>query len=180
MSWASRVGYRYTVHGDAIKEYCADLDTHLRNLIENCVWLVPELAAKFERYSPPIVDALSVGCLMIPRHTTVAYWAQELGLLGRRDLEELFASHKLPKPKIVLDWLRLLRVVEYAAAEDEATRDDLARAFGYASGKYLGRRARQLTGKPLGKLLKMGAKGTLALLPTSECGLQQPGPSTGD
>jgi hypothetical protein len=59
MVWASRVGYRYTVHGGALKEYCADLDTHLKNLTQNRIWLVPELAAKFECYSPQIVDALS-------------------------------------------------------------------------------------------------------------------------
>lgn len=179
MSWASRVGYRYTVHGDALKEYCADLDTHLRNLIENCVWLVPELAAKFECHSPPIVDALAEACLMIPRHTTVDYWARELGLPGRRNLEELFACHDLPKPKIVLDWLRLLRAVEHGVAEREATRGELAKAFGYASGKYLGRRAQQLTGQPLCKLLEMGAKGTLRLLATNERGPQRPGPTRG-
>jgi hypothetical protein len=92
----------------------------------------------------------------------------------------LFASHKLPKPKIVLDWLRLLRVIEHGVEEPDLTRDELARAFGYGSGKYLGRKARQLTGQPLGKLLKMGGKGTLALLSASECGPQQSGARRGD
>ncbi len=119
-------------------------------------------------YSPPVVDALSVACLMIPRHSSVEYWAGELGLPGRRDLEELFGWHNLPKPKLVLDWLHLLRVVEHGAAEDLATRDQLASAFGYGSGRYLGRKARRLTGQPLGKLLETGAKGTLQSLITSE------------
>jgi hypothetical protein len=174
------MGYRYTVHGDTLKDYCGDLETHLARLIENRVWIVHELAAKFERYAPQIVDALSVGCLMIPRHSTVECWASELGLPGRRDLEELFTCHNLPKPNIILGWLRLLRVVEHGVAEQDATRDELARAFGYGSGKYLRRRARQLTGRSLGELLKMGAKGALGLLTASECGLERPGPARGE
>jgi len=163
VSSASHMGFRYTFHGDALKEYCEGLESQLTKLIESRVWLVPEVAALLDCYSPPVVDALSAACLMIPRHNSVEYWSRELGLFGRRELEELFACHNLPKPKLVLDWFHLLRVVDHGVEEQNPTRDELARAFGYGSGKYLGRRARQLTGQSLGELLKLGSKGTLAL-----------------
>jgi hypothetical protein len=164
-SWAGRVGYRYVLHGDALVECRADLETCMLDIIEKYLWLVPEVARALGCHSLSFVEALHAACLMIPDHRTVDHWARErLGLTGRRATEELFAGLKLPEPKAVLDWLRVSKVVAYAAAEGVVTLDRLAPVFGCQSGRYLGLRLRYLTGRSLEQLVGMSAQDLLRLL----------------
>jgi hypothetical protein len=165
ISWARRMGYRRILQGSSIEQYCDDLQAKLGQVIDNRAWLVPEVARAVACFEPVVVEAISVAITLLPKHTTVTCWAKELDLERRQELEGIFAHHGLPGPKTILDWLRLLRVVEYAdGLKRRPTRDDLARRFGYSDGRHLGRRAKELSGHPLGQLLNGGLEGSLQAL----------------
>ena len=162
--WLQRLGYRHLVHGDRPDEYRDDLEALLGLITGRRAWIVSEIASVLDCFEPEILEALSVAITLIPEHTTVEYWTRELGLRRRQRLWELFARHELPGPKRVLEWLRLARVVDHAATRSRVSRDDLARTFRYSSGNYLGRRAKQLAGQPLGQLVAGGVTWLLAQL----------------
>lgn len=164
-SWAARMGYCYTLQGDALAEYRADLQRHLVEIIGEYTWLVPEITHALDCGSLWFVRALHAACLMIPDHTSVEHWATEgLGLKGRRSIEELFVGEKLPGPKVVLDWLRVSKVVAFAAAEGVVKPGKLAPVFGCRSGRYLGLRIRSLTDRSLEEVLNMSIQEVLRLL----------------
>lgn len=155
-AWLRGLGYRHLLYGDRPEEYCDQLEAKLRLITDRRAWIVSEIAKELDCFEPDVLDALSVAITLIPEHTTVEYWTRELGMRRRQRLWELFARYGLPGPKRVLEWLRLARVVDYAATPSRVSRDDLARTFRYSSGNYLGRRAKQLAGQPLGQVLSGG------------------------
>lgn len=142
-----------------------DLRSELHRIVESRTWLVPRVLETLGCYDQRVSAALSSALDMIPEGITVDHWIQDLDLRRRQDLAALFAAKGLPRPKIILDWLRLLRVVEYARyTSGRVTRDKLAYRFRYPSGDYLGKRAHQLTSAPLGDLIDRGVNHTLDLL----------------
>lgn len=150
-------------HGTA--EAWERVEPRLAELIARPVWIVPALADALEVRDPRVVEALSVAVLRQPEKLSIPRWAGAAGLVGYRDLEGLFSRRGLPPPKRVLEWVRLISVVEHGrTAAGTWTRERLARRFGYSSADYLGRRAKALSGRSLGRLLTAGPRETLRLL----------------
>jgi hypothetical protein len=134
-------------------------------ILKKKAWLVPQIAGALDCYDLPVVEVLEAALNILPAHTTVNAWVRELGLPRRQTLESLLAERGLPRPKEILEWLRLARVIEFShACCARPTRNQLAEEFQYATGDYLGRRAKKLTGRTLGTLLGTGVGGTLEIM----------------
>ena len=164
--YAAKLGYNHVLYG-IVAEFCEGLEEVMRRIIEKRAWVVPEVARVLKCYDHEIVRCLDVGLDLAPRHT-VESWATELGLQRRQDLASIFSGRSLPPPKLVLEWLRLVLLVEKATnSPHEQTHDELARAFGYASGDYLRKHARRISAHSLSDLIKSGVQGTLGIM--AEC-----------
>lgn len=151
-------GWRHVVVTGTRRSYWREHCSILTRIVESGANLVPQIA-QFLGWGcdPPVVEALAVALELIPEKRTVQAWASELGLRNRQQLDELLSRRDLPSPKAILDRLRLARAIEFATRlERPPTRDELAAQFGYSNGDYLGKRARELTGLPLGQLVERG------------------------
>ncbi len=138
--------------------------SELQVIVVSDARLVPQIA-KYLGWGcdPPVIQALAIALQLMPERRTVRAWATELGFTSRQQLEDLLGRRGLPNPKVILDRLRLARVVDYAArSRGSLTRDQLARLFHYPSGGYLGKRAKDLTGLPLGRLVETGVSQVFA------------------
>ncbi len=164
-SWLNSLRYRRVLLTGTRRAYWRELRSSLQAILDSRAKLVPEVAKVLDCYDPAVIEALSVALLLIPERRTVNSWAMELGFRSRQQLEALFADRALPSPKTIFDWLRLVRVVEFAGGSGrQQTRDELARVFRYPSGDYLGKRCKELTGLPLRRLVNGGVEGTLRIL----------------
>ena len=154
--------FRSVLWQDGTDEAWAELEARVAEAARSPLWLVPALAEALGVSDPRIVEGLAAAVARQPERLTIPEWSRAVGLIGYRDFERLLSSHGLPPPRRLLQWLRLLCVVDHAAAQHGSpTRERLARRFGYASGSYLGRRAKGLTGRPLGELVQAGPQETL-------------------
>ncbi len=150
------VGYRNFVYTASDAPDFAEFQSQARRLLEERCWLVPLAARALGCSHPAVVEALSLAVVIAPEAQTVDRWAREMGLRSRRPLEELFAACHVRNPARVFQWLRLARVVDFAAHQPKRpTRDELATRFGFGSGDYLGKRAKAITGRALGPLLSL-------------------------
>jgi hypothetical protein len=133
--------------------------------VESRVSLVPQVARVLACRDLAVIEVLEAAFRILPTRTTVDAWRRELGLSGRQTLASFLAKRDLPPPKELFEWLRLACVVDLAQrSHEKPTRDLLAEKFRYANGDYLGRRAKELTGEPLGTLLAVGLDGVLAIM----------------
>jgi len=138
--------------------YIRALQAMLDRVVNSDAWIASCAARWLACREPAIIRTLSVGVEMISSHRTVTRWARSVGLKRRQDLESVFVTHALPHPKLVLERMRLARVVHMAeTTRPRPSRAELATQFGYSSGDYLGKRARAITGQSLGQLVRLGA-----------------------
>jgi hypothetical protein len=155
------VGYRRFLHTSRHESYFEEMEATVRSVIDERSWLVPRAARAVGCTDAAVVEALALAVIIAPEATTVERWAREHGLSSARGLETLFRKCRVCNPAAVYQWLRLARVVDFAERPAKRpTRDELARAFGYGSGDYLGRRAKAVTDQPLGKLVSLGSRGS--------------------
>ncbi len=141
---------------DAVRD---DVDAVLRG----DGWLLPLAAQALSCHEPAVLRALMRLLEPMPGARTVTRWANTLQL-RRQDLGTLFAVHGLPSPKAVLDLVRLARVTYASSERPQLSRDELARRFGYSSGDYLGKRAKQLTGCAFGQVVAAGPALPISML----------------
>ncbi len=164
-AWLGSLGYSRLLQPTARVPYWHELQSNLKTVLQSRARIVPLAAEALSCYDPPVIRALSEALLLIPERRTVNAWAIGLGLERRQQLEALFAARHLPRPKEVLEALRLARAVESALRSSHPpSREELARRFRYPSGDYLGKRAKQLTGLSLGQLFTVGVSGVLSCL----------------
>ncbi len=150
------IGYRQFLQPTRPDTYWAEVSSALTRIIASAARLVPLLATTLGASHRRLIDILTSAAYMIPGETTVASWARRVGVSAPQRLNEQFLELQLPSPKLVLDILRLLQVLEYASRSTRRlTRNDLARLFNYSSGDHLGKRARQLAGHTFGELRRM-------------------------
>jgi hypothetical protein len=159
-----RIGYSVVELLPAEDAHWEDLQAQVSRILEGCAWIAPRFARALDCYDRQVVDAY-VGALdILPGRASVELWADRLAM-RRQDLAAMFAEMGLPTPKTMLDWLWLVRLIEFAqAAGQKMKRKDLAGQFGSPSPDYVGRRARELTGVPLGKLLAAGSQRALEIM----------------
>lgn len=152
-----------------------DLLSRLRRRVENHAWIATRFAQAFGCYDRWIVEAFHVALDTLPAGGSMEHWAARLGLRRRQDLAVMFAERGLPRPKALWDWVRLIRLIEFArAAGLKSTREKLAREFGYSSGDYLGRRVRELSGVSLGALLEAGPARAIEIMAERLRGRRRP------
>jgi hypothetical protein len=142
-----------------------EVRSRLNLTVERRVSLVPQVARVLACRDLAVIEVLEAAFRILPTRTTVDAWRRELGLSGRQTLASFLAKRDLPPPKELFEWLRLACVVDFAQRSyEKPTRDLLAEKFRYANGDYLGRRAKELTGEPLGTLLAVGLDRVLAIM----------------
>lgn len=157
--------YRYVLQAAYLDEHWQTLASDLRGRVDACARLVPHIARATSCFELPIVVALWKALGLIPELRSVQRWARQLGMSRREELEGTFAAYRFPPPKTMLEWLRLLRVIDAGQhSERRISRNALARAFRYSSGDYLGRRAKALTGFSLGELLAHGPEWAIRVM----------------
>lgn len=84
---------------------------------------------------------------------TVERWCEKLGV-NRWRLRGMLEDLGLPRPKRTLDLIRLALAVHLGTLGFE-TLEQIASATSFASGDYLGRSCRRLTGRSFGDLVRM-------------------------
>lgn len=116
--------FPFVVWQDGTDEAWKELEARVADATRRPLWLVPALAEALDVRYPRIVEALGAAVLGQPALRLVSDWAWAVSMVGYGDLEHLFSAHRLPPPKRVLDWVRLLCVVDHAAEEGGSpTRD---------------------------------------------------------
>lgn len=134
-------------------QYMSMLGNCLEEILESHLWVVPIFAMAVGVRNPIFIRLISLPLIRRKPLARVRDWAKTARMTAW-ELELLFRRKGWPPPKRTLDALRLCRGVALVATmEQRPTRDVLARRLGFASGDYLGRRARTLTGEPLGDLV---------------------------
>jgi len=141
-----------------------DLQARVQRILDSCAWIAPRLACALDCYDRRVIDALVAALDILPGRASVKVWAERLGM-RRQDLGAVFAEMGLPTPKIMFNWVWLVRLIEFAqGAGRNMTREELVGQFGSPSPEYVGRRARELTGIPLGKLVAAGSQRVLEIM----------------
>ncbi len=136
--------------------YWRGVECALKRMLESATWLAPALAAGSGCFHGTFLRALRTLVLLPAPTVDVRRWAASL-CVGRQQLYQLFDSMNAPRPGAAIAWLKLFRVVDYRSRIRPVTRrSELARRFGYGNGDYLGKRAKLLTGKSLGELVRKG------------------------
>lgn len=159
------LGYRDIVQASADAGSWDDFQARTRNIVQTRMALVPMIAGALDCRDAPIVETLVAAVSNVPGIRTVERWAQEVGLKRREQLEERFAQRNLPRPKVVLEFVRIAKAVDYwNRLDDRPTVKELAAAFDYSSPDYFGERTRRLTGLPPRDLLTLGVEAVLASL----------------
>lgn len=131
----------------------------LARILDRGGWVVSRFAVRLGwTEEPRLLRILAMPLLSEDPPASVAAWRLAAGGLSYGELEGLFRRHGGPPPKQVLDRLRVAGAVVWAAGLGEAPERRLvASRLGYASGAYLGRRVKAMTGRPLGRLLRLPA-----------------------
>jgi hypothetical protein len=163
-TYLRRLGYSVVELLPAEEAHWEDLQAQVQRILHSCAWIAPRLARALDCYDRQVVGAYVAALDILPGRASVKLWAERLGM-RRQDLAAVFAEMGLPTPKIMFNWVWLVRLIEFAqGAGRNMTREELASEFGSPSPDYVGRRARELTGVPLRELLAGGSARALEIM----------------
>lgn len=152
---------------------CSPQELHrvLGTVVDRELWAAGALARELGITGPLTVRALSCALDGNCPARNVTAWAQrcyrdphlraKTGVGERHELARWLKKVGMPPPGRCLNVMRLCCALAHAWRNGQPSRTRLARRFGYASADALGRRAKRLTGRPLGELRRMAPEDLL-------------------
>lgn len=168
-----RLGYGRIVAG--AREPLDPATVLVGEVLESALWLVPGVMGALGVSSSAVATAYALVLADPAAVGTVETWNRLLGYDNRRAIGTLQEEAGVGAAAwAMLAYLRLLAVVDWASRRPGMpTGAEIARRFGYSSGKVLARHAERATGRSFGELLAMGPERMLALAPGAAAGGQQ-------
>lgn len=166
---ARRSGFRHFYTVGRQQGLWRDIQGQIQVILDSRLWVIARLAVVLDP-SQSILWPLAVLQRKLPTVRTVAEWSRMLEFSDYRQVGRLFAMEGVsPRPKRMLDWVRLINAVAIAVnTSPRATRGDVAEELLYSSGDYLGKTAKRLTGRAFGELVERGPIGTIEVFRNRE------------